>query len=112
MKNCLKSEDQIVDNRNLVFSASLAVALVNEARFNVQHGGLQPAVTNTLFTYGEYDPMRSLTVGESYHPTAVTIRVPQGGLSYDFYGIAPHDVQAVIDAKLDIMAVIRSWTRQ
>lgn len=94
------------------YSAGLAIALANEARFNVQHGGLQPAVTNTLFTYGQYDPMRSLTVGESYHPTAETIRVPRGGLAYDYYAITNEDTQAVIDVKLDVMAIIRQWTKQ
>lgn len=88
------------------------VAQYNESRFNVEHGGLQPAITNALFTHGSYDPNRSLEVTENLSETAVALQIPDGGFAYDFYQVAQNDPQTLIDSKLDVMTVIRSWTNQ
>lgn len=92
------------------FSAGHDVAQELEARFNIEHGGLLPDVTNALFTHGSYDPNRSIEVTENLSESAVALQIPEAGFSYDFYQVTPYDNQQLINSKLDVMAVIRSWT--
>lgn len=49
------------------------IAQENQNRFNVEHGGLMPEVTNAIFTFVRDDPVRSLGVTQDLHKTAVSI---------------------------------------
>lgn len=84
-------------------------ALRNQDRFNVEHGGLNPWISNVLFTYGSEDPKRSLNVQRDLHSSAVALEIPNAASGYVFAAIKSTDSQELIEAKLDVMATIRSW---
>lgn len=114
--------------------ANHRVAQENQDRFNVEHGGLTPNVTNAIFTFQRDDPSRSLSVTQDLSESAVAIMVLgkfSGTFSYNslyrllnrccfffvnvdpsvFYKTDTYASQEMIDVKNHIMAIIRSWSR-
>lgn len=54
----------------LIYSFTNASSERNIERHNTMHGGLNPEVTNVIFTQGELDPWRSIGVQEDLNPDA------------------------------------------
>lgn len=82
---------------------------VNSNRFNVEFGGLQPNVTNVLFTQGSVDPWRSLGVMENLHDTAQAIVIEGASQANDLGPIHGYDSEALVAAKEEIMEIVRGW---
>lgn len=51
----------------------------NVNRFNVKYGGVQPAVTNAIYSNSLRDPLRLLNVQKSYADSVLVANFPTGG---------------------------------
>lgn len=68
--------------------ASNQIAQENQDRFNAEHGGITPHVTNALFTFGVNDPLLTLGVQANLSETALHYLVEDGEYSMLFV-VAP-----------------------
>lgn len=59
-----------------LFGVSARESLAGSARLNVEHGGLRPEVRNVLFTSGEDDPSRMMSVLEDLNEYASAVTIP------------------------------------
>lgn len=80
-------------------------------RLNVAHGGLQPAVTNVVFTHGELDPWRTIGVQEDLNDSSPAIVIAGASQAQDLSALSENDSQELQDAKLRIKAQIQYWIR-
>lgn len=93
-----------------IFGPTVNEAAAEEAiaRHNVIHGGLQPQVTNALFTYGHADSARSLSVRQVLGTDTVVVEVPDATWA-EFNQPHPTDSLALSEIKQKIIVIVSSW---
>lgn len=78
-------------------------------RINVAHGGINPAVTNVLFSHGEMDPWRTIGVLEDLNESSPAIVIENVSQAADLRHFNPNDSQELLDARQAIRRQIRYW---
>lgn len=78
-------------------------------RINVAHGGLNPAVTNVVFSHGELDPWRTIGILEDLNESSPAIIIENASQAADLRRYSPNDSQELLDARQRIRELIRYW---
>lgn len=63
----------MISSKFAIFSFSGTRVLDNVQRTNTIYGGVNPAVTNIIFTHGSNDPWRAMGIQKDLHSTAKAI---------------------------------------
>lgn len=76
---------------------------------NLKYGGLNPRVTNVIFTHGDVDPWAAAGLNEEYDERAPVIIIPGASHCNDFFSISSNDSPALRAAKERISRLVKQW---
>lgn len=87
-----------------------AITATGVDRLNVEHGGLRPQVSNTLFTFAEVDFYKSLNVREDLGESSLAFEIKGPAFSNEFYRPSEYfDSDEMLQTKRDIVKLVQSW---
>ncbi|EAA43688.5 AGAP004015-PA [Anopheles gambiae str. PEST] len=76
---------------------------------NLHYGGQDPRSTNVLFTNGEFDPNRLVSITSYINPLSYAYVVPNEFLYSEIYSIAEEDSTELVTIKQSIQSFIGLW---
>lgn len=95
-----------------IFGDVAALAQSNSIRVNHLYGGLNPRVTNVIFTHGMNDPWRTVGIQESLSPLAPALLISGHAQGGDLGAILETDSPQLIAAKNQIKDTLNTWIQR